>query len=194
MPVETIVVGPIQTNCYLLNKQQDCLIIDPGAEAEKIISVINDKKLKPVAIINTHGHYDHVLANGAIKKKYNIPIYYPKDDLYLIDIQKSLYSVIDFPLDHSYERDISIPGFSIRVIPTPGHTEGSCCILIDDLLFSGDMLFAEGYLGRTDLWGGSAEKIKKSLARLLELPDNIKVYPGHGPVTTIGAERKLHGK
>jgi glyoxylase-like metal-dependent hydrolase (beta-lactamase superfamily II) len=194
MQVEKIIVGPIETNCYFVHNGAETIIIDPGAEPENISKYCARRKLKPVAIINTHGHYDHILANMPLKRQYQIPIYYPQADHYLIHLQQRLYAVGDMEIDFEYTDTIEIPGFSCKVLPTPGHTKGGSCILFGDRLLSGDTLFAEGYLGRTDLWGGSDEDMRESLQKLLKLEDAIIVYPGHGPSSTIGQERKNHAR
>jgi len=129
-----------------------------------------------------------------LQKHYGIKIYYPQEDFYLIAYQQLLYDLTDFKPDVQFKDTLEVDGFKIKVIPTPGHTKGSSCLLIDNNLFSGDMLFADGYLGRTDLWGGSAEQIQESLAKLMLLAPDTVVYPGHGPSSTIRQERKNHGR
>lgn len=194
LKIYPVVVGPIETNCYLVtNAQQETLLIDPGAEAEIIKEAVLREGLRPKAILITHGHYDHLLAAPELAKHYSIEIWFPEQDQYLFSAQKAagvLPQDFALPERTSYYTDkLAIPGFSITVIPTPGHTLGQTCFLIEEKLFSGDMLFSGGYLGRTDLWGGSAQEIQVSLKKLLELPDKINIFPGHGPAGTIGAER-----
>lgn len=192
MLLETIIVGELETNCYFLVNDGRTVIVDPGGEANNIIEFLDNKKLTPVAIINTHGHYDHIFANNALQQKFKIPVYFPAEDKYLLPYQEKLFGSPKFKIDHVYRDKIEIENFPLKVIATPGHSKGSSSLLVDNLLLSGDMLFADGYLGRTDLWGGSAEDIKNSLAKLLELSDEVIVYPGHGPSTTIGLERANH--
>lgn len=195
LKIYPVVVGPIETNCYIVaTAGNDAWIIDPGAEAETIIETITQKKLLPKAILITHGHYDHILAAPELATKYAIPVWYPNADQYLLPAEKAagiLPPDFNLPNTHYYTETIETE-IPIQVITTPGHTAGQCCLLIADNLFSGDMLFAEGYLGRTDLWGGSAVAIKQSLQKLLKLPNATKVFPGHGPASTIGIERGYH--
>lgn len=192
MLLETIIVGELDTNCYFLINGSEALIVDPGAGQEEIVDFLHKKQLTPMAIINTHGHYDHIFANNYLQEKFKIPIYFPAEDKYLLPYQEKLFGAPKFKIDHAYKDKLEIKNFPLKVISTPGHSRGSSSILTDNILLSGDMLFADGYLGRTDLWGGSAEDIKDSLRKLLALPDNIVVCPGHGPSTTIGIERDNH--
>lgn len=191
-----VIVGPIETNCYLVaNTVRETIIIDPGAEPEVIRATLEREELKPLAILITHGHYDHILAAPALGQHYTIPIWYPEKDHYLLSAEKAvgiLPKDFELPNVHYYDGTLLQESFSIEVIHTPGHTKGQSCFLIEDNLFSGDMLFAEGYLGRTDLWGGSAEEIQSSLKKLLTLANEIRVFPGHGQASTIGIERGYH--
>ncbi len=159
MIIHKIVVGPLQTNCYILadEKTKECVVIDPGDDVEKISAVINRQKLKPKFILLTHSHFDHVGALDEIKKKFGIVV--------------------------------SSNPEGLTVIETPGHTKDSVCFIVDDKIVSGDTLFYQG-IGRTDLKGGDYKQLEKSLKRLMEFPGHFKVYPGHGPETTIGEERK----
>lgn len=195
-----IVVGPLETNCYLVYDEEtrDCLIVDPGAEADKIFPVIAEENLKPFAILNTHGHIDHIGANRDMKDKYDIPLYMHAGDKdrpsRLNQLELSLFiGAKDSPPVDKFVKDgdeIKIGGGALRVIHTPGHSLGSISLLADGFLLSGDTLFFEG-VGRTDLPGGDPKQIEKSIReRLMTLPDEIEVLPGHGPLTTIGRERE----
>lgn len=188
--VERVIVGPLHTNCYLVTFAEQTVIIDPGADAEKISKKIQALKLNPIAIVNTHGHWDHIMANNELKNKYNIPIYTPLKDQELVHKEKDYYHIGDLAVDHWYNTVLTDLPF--QVIATPGHTAGSSCLLWEDNLFSGDTLFARGYLGRTDLWSGDALAMQNSLQKLLALPDKTLVWPGHAKSSTIGAERKFH--
>ncbi len=194
-----IVVGPLETNCYLVYDEEtkDCLIVDPGAEAEKIFPVIAEEGLKPLAILNTHGHIDHTGANRDMKDKYNVPLLMHAGDKDLMtrlhQLELSLFlgakdsPPVDKPLRDGEE--IRIGRGVLRVIHTPGHSPGSVSLLAESFLLSGDTLFFEG-VGRTDLPGGDPRQIEKSIRdRLMILPDDLEVLPGHGPLTTIGRER-----
>ncbi len=161
-----IVVGPLQTNCYLLaaegseRSRRECIIIDPGDEAEKIINLIKENNLKPKQIIITHNHFDHVEALEEVKKYFNI--------------KTKRGFVVDF-----------------EIIKTPGHTEDGICIVFEKekVIFTGDTLF-KNTIGRTDLEGGDYKKIQESLEKLKKYQDDFKVYPGHGQETTIGEEKQ----
>ncbi|MDR1453086.1 MAG: MBL fold metallo-hydrolase [Candidatus Margulisbacteria bacterium] len=190
--VERVVVGPIHTNCYLVTSGGQTLIIDPGAAAARISAKIKELQLRPIAVINTHGHWDHIMADNAVKQEYNLPLLTPAADQWLIEKEKDYYHIGDLAVDQWYtdKLDIALP---IQVIATPGHTPGSSCLLLENHLFSGDTMFAGGYLGRTDFPGGSAADMQKSLQKLLALDDSIIVYPGHEESTTIGQERGFYG-
>ncbi|MDR1997612.1 MAG: MBL fold metallo-hydrolase [Candidatus Margulisbacteria bacterium] len=189
--VERIIVGPLHTNCYLATYAGQTVIIDPGAEAEKISARLAELGLNAVAIVNTHGHWDHLMANSALRARYAIPVFSPLADRELIEQEKEHYHIDALCLDKWYDTELAL-AVPFQVIQTPGHTPGSTCLLLDGHLFSGDTLFAGGYLGRTDLWGGDAGAMQRSLARLLELPDETLVWPGHEESSTIGQERGFY--
>ncbi|GBR72393.1 putative Zn-dependent hydrolases of the beta-lactamase fold [Candidatus Termititenax spirochaetophilus] len=191
--IECVTVGPIHTNCYLVEYDGRTIVIDPGAEPQKIIRKITELKLTPAAVVNTHGHWDHIMADTAVKNHYKIPLFTPEADRAIIEGQKDFYHIGELQVDHWYTDtlDIDLP---IKLIQTPGHTPGSTCLLLEDVLFSGDMMFAGGYLGRTDFPGGDEKAIQKSLQKLLALPDNVKVLPGHDEASTIGQERLFYAK
>ena len=200
----TVNVGMIGTNCYIVYKEngdikKEAIIVDPGDDAHKIVDVIDELEVNPVAILLTHGHFDHILATNKIADKYNIKVYAHKaEQELLLDAEKNL--------SKGYRRDckvinarsledneeIILAGIKIKVLNTPGHTIGSSCYLLEEsnILLSGDMLFRES-VGRTDFPTGSDSDILNSLNNvLMKLDDDIEVYPGHGPSSTIGYERK----
>jgi glyoxylase-like metal-dependent hydrolase (beta-lactamase superfamily II) len=194
------VVGPLDTNCYLVYCAEtfDCAVIDPGAEAERIFPLILEMELKPSLILNTHGHIDHVGANREIKEKFNIPLWIHKlDNPMLAEVQHSELSFFlgateSPPADRLLQDGdvISIGRTTLRVLHTPGHTPGSVSFEGDGFLFSGDTLF-NGGVGRTDLPGGSTKSLEKSIReRILTLPPETIVLPGHGPWTTVGEEKE----
>ena len=200
MKFQMIVVGPLEANCYLVYDEEtrECLIVDPGAEADKIFPIIAEEELKPIAIINTHGHIDHIGANRDMKDKYDIPLYMHAGDKDRAtrpnQLEMSLFiGAKDSPPADQFLKDgdeIQVGRGLLRVIHTPGHSPGSISLLADDFLLSGDTLFFEG-VGRTDLPGGDQRQIEKSIReRLMILPDDLEVLPGHGPLTTIGRERE----
>ena len=198
LTVHKIVVGRWFVSCYLVSKGNKVLVFDPGDDVEKIIERLDANSLIPLAIINTHAHYDHVGAVQELKDKYNIPFLLHSKDKRLLN-HASIYRsfvgesvkfkipVIDSFLDESDE--LVIEDFKVKVLHTPGHTEGSVCFLMYDFIITGDTLM-KGKVGRTDLPGADIEKYKQTLIKLLELPDLTKIYPGHGEDTTIGIERE----
>ncbi|MBN1405656.1 MAG: MBL fold metallo-hydrolase [Candidatus Omnitrophica bacterium] len=194
--IDRIIVGELETNCYLLadENSKKCAVIDPGGDFYKIRKHIDRKGFAPVFIINTHGHADHILSDD----EFNLPIYIHEDDAgFLTDPQRNLSGLYggltvrrkpDMLLKDG--DTIELSSLMIKVIHTPGHTPGGICLLCEDILFSGDTLFAAG-VGRTDLPGGDEAKLIHSIEKKLYLLDeNIKVFPGHGGYTTIGREKR----
>ena len=197
MDFSVIVTGVLEENCYVVhNDSKKCVIIDPGDDGDTILDFISDNELCPLAILLTHGHFDHVGAVVAIKEKFNIPVYIHQKDEYMISDPEQK-GIFDFGENDEFEADkyledeqiICFDDLCFKVLHTPGHSAGSCCFLIDDCLFSGDTLF-EGSIGRCDLEGGSFAKIMKSINnKILILPDELRVMPGHGDFTDIGTEK-----
>jgi len=194
------VVGPLDTNCYLVHcgETLECAVVDPGAEADHIFPLILEFGLKPVYIINTHGHIDHIGANRDVKDKFGIPLgIHSLDGPLLEKVQQFELSFFlgakesppaDFLLKDG--DSIAIGKSALLVIHTPGHTPGSVSLLGDGILFSGDTLF-NGGVGRTDLPGGSTRDLEQSIReRILTLPPETIVLPGHGPWTTVGEEKE----
>jgi glyoxylase-like metal-dependent hydrolase (beta-lactamase superfamily II) len=194
-----IVVGALETNCYLVycDETRACAVVDPGAEHELIFPVIFEEGLTPVLLINTHGHIDHIGANKDIKDHFGVPLYIHAADNPMLgkpqQLELSLFlGAKDSPPADHFMTDgevIPIGNGSLRVLHTPGHSPGSVSLLGDGFLLSGDTLFMEG-VGRTDLPGGSQKQLEQSIReKIMTLPDEIVVLPGHGPHTTIGQER-----
>ena len=197
-----LVVGPVQTNCYLVmnQKTKETIIVDPGAEADRIVSALTKMQAKPVAILLTHGHFDHAGAAASLAEKYGLLVYaHEKEAETLADSRINLsgpmaggavtYHADIFLKD---EQEIDLAGFHIRVLFTPGHTPGGCCYYMEqeDVLFSGDTLFRTS-VGRSDFPGGSASALVRSVKeKLLILPEETHVYPGHMEETTIGYEKR----
>lgn len=200
MIIKTVVVGPLDVNCYILGCEdtKDAAIIDPGDNADEIIKVIHEEGLNPGFIINTHAHFDHVGGVKTIQERFKIDFFLHKEDLFLINNvseQAAAFGLNPIPkpeVDKFVNNGdkISLGNKFINVIHTPGHSPGCVCYHIDNNVFVGDTMFA-GSIGRTDLPGGSYKMLINSIKeRLFPLGDGTIVYPGHGPSTTIENERK----
>jgi glyoxylase-like metal-dependent hydrolase (beta-lactamase superfamily II) len=190
MIINPVALGALQTNCYIVTDEtsKEALVIDPGDEAGKIIDFISAKKLRPVYIAATHGHYDHIGAVREIKDCYAIPFLMYEADLWGLPL-------VGAPSPDRLLKDkdsFDICHLTFDIIHTPGHTPGGICLYNEKekVLFSGDTLF-QGTWGRTDLPYSSEKDMTASLRKLLALPADTKVYPGHGPSTTIGEEQGL---
>ena len=200
MIIEKCVVGVMATNCYLLTNQtsKETVIIDPGAQFNIIKSKINNLQLKPVAILLTHGHFDHIMAAKELSNEFSIDIHVAKPEASVLsDSSLNCSNLIrqNFTLDADVLLEnneiITLADIDIEVIYTPGHTHGGACYYIKDqeVLFSGDTLFFES-VGRTDFPTGDVRSLMHSISsQLLTLPESVKAYPGHGEETTIGHER-----
>ncbi len=199
MKLITLVVGPLEENCYIAYDEDslEAMIIDPGSEADRIASTIDEKGLVPKCIINTHAHWDHIGAVKALKERYNIPFYLHEDDAeWLEEPLASIFGksaaeglTVERWLKHGDEFRLGLR--PVRIIHTPGHTKGGCVVwfMNDDIALTGDTLF-KGTVGRTDFPGGSYPEILKSLQeRLVPLGDECEVYPGHGPKSVMSWER-----
>ncbi len=202
MKHEMVIVGALETNCYLAYDARtlECAIIDPGAEPEKIFPVITHLGLKPTMILNTHGHTDHVGANLDMKERFDVPLLIHRRDLPLLEAMKDselslMLGAKESPAPDGYLEDgqtVVIGKASFVVIHLPGHSPGSVGFHGHGTLFSGDTLFSEG-VGRTDLPGGSRKDLEHSIrTKLYALPPKTLVLPGHGPLTTIGREIEIN--
>ncbi len=206
MKINHYVVGMVQTNCYIVinDETKECFIIDPGASGMQLSEKIRQDGLTPVAVLLTHGHFDHAGAAKTLADEFDIKIYaHEAEKETLEDPQKNVSWMVN--CKESYEADvylkdeemITLAGFEIKVLHTPGHTEGGCCYYIADetIVFTGDTLFAQS-VGRTDFPGGSMSQIVRSIQEKLlalneagNLETDIMVYPGHNDPTTIETER-----
>lgn len=204
MIFETVVVGELGVNCYLLadSTTKEGVVIDPGAESERILAAIKGKGIKVTSILNTHGHFDHVGANKKLTETTGAPLRINKEDEPYLSRAATSAQMYGLSSDNSpppaaylAEGDIiSFGSHQLKVINTPGHSPGGCCFYLknEGVLISGDSLFAES-IGRTDLPGGSQAQLVGAIrAKLLTLPETTKVFPGHGPSTTIGHEKKYN--
>jgi len=206
MKINHYVVGPVQTNCYVVinEKNKECFIIDPGASAKQLAERIRKDGLTPVAVLLTHGHFDHAGAAEELAEEFGIKIYaHEAEKDTLENPQKNVswmmgasetYHANVFLKD---EEVLTLAGFEIKVLHTPGHTEGGCCYYIETeaVIFTGDTLFAQS-VGRTDFPGGSMSQIVRSITEKImtlneagNLETDIMVYPGHNDPTTIETER-----
>ncbi len=195
MEVNSLTVSMFATNCYIVScpDTKEAVVIDPGAEGKAIVSLINRLGVKVKYIINTHAHVDHVGANGKIKDEHSVPILLNRKDLELYNNPgfglKLILKKQPQPEQYLAEGDKVLFGNAkLQVLETPGHTEGGICLFGSSAVFCGDTLFA-GSIGRTDMAGGSYDSLITSIkTKLLTLTPETKVYPGHGPVTTVKAE------
>lgn len=174
MEIKRIVVGPLMTNCYLLINELEMMLIDPGEDVDLILSEINKNQQKLKYIVLTHYHFDHVLAAQAIKNITGAKILVHEKDKDFLDFEADSYL--------KEEEELKIGKKTLKVIHSPGHTKGSICLLGEDEIFVGDLIFEEGY-GRTDLEGGSEREMEESLKKIYKvLKPGMIIYPGHGNV------------
>lgn len=203
MDVQSFSLGPIGTNCYIIQKDEQCLIIDPGWDAPVVQSYIEDEGLTPQAILLTHAHFDHIGAVDELRKSYELDVYLheaEQDWLENAELNRSQFAlggagITTAAPDHLLEEGtLQIGTFTFDVVHTPGHSPGSVSFIFSEAEFivSGDVLFHHG-IGRTDLPGGSIEQLAKSITEhLYTLPDSFTVYPGHGTSTSIGEEKRAN--
>lgn len=198
MKIISMQTGDMFVNCYIVyGKNSEAVVIDPGGSAEKILNQIEANGLKITHILLTHGHFDHIVAVKAIKEKTGAPVcVHQADAPMLADPAKNLSIFVDDPVYAPAadmllkDGDVLFSGeLRIKVLHTPGHSEGSVCFIIENALFTGDTLFYM-YVGRTDFPGSSFEKLKYSVNHILGgLQTDYDVYPGHGIATTLNEER-----
>lgn len=200
LKVNRYVVGPVQTNCYFIinDETKELIIIDPGASPLQLAERVEQDGCKPVAILLTHGHFDHATAAEELAKIFDIKIYaFEAEKEVLEDANLNVSWMIGenkvFHADIFLkdEQELDLAGFHIRVLHTPGHTKGGCCYYLpyENVVFSGDTLFCTS-VGRSDLPGGSESQLIRSIReKLMTMPDRTTVYPGHNDVTTIENER-----
>ena len=197
--VHTLVLGPLQTNCYVVwaEGSSSCVVVDPAHSAEQILAFAARQGLQIAGILLTHGHFDHVGAVEDLREATSCGLWMHNGDYQMRrdPMNDYLYPLHDQDLGEiTFCEDgdkISAPGLTFTVLHTPGHSRGSVCYRVEDVLLSGDTLFAGG-CGRTDLPGGDWSTILVSLADLSELEDSLRVYPGHGESTTLAREKRYN--
>lgn len=198
--IDSRILGMVGTNCYLLCNMdiKECVLIDPADSQDEISRMIDESGCSLKGILLTHGHFDHIMAADAIRDKYGVKVYASCDEKNTLE-QPHINLGEAYGLKLSVKADVwhkdgeilKLAGFDIEALHTPGHTEGGSCYYIREIgvLFSGDTLFC-GSVGRTDFPGGSMSEIVRSIKeKVMVLPDDTKVYPGHGEGTSVGYER-----
>lgn len=204
MICESLAVGPLEVNCFILGCEEtrQGVIVDAGGDAEEIIAAVERLELAIVHIINTHGHFDHIGANRAVKERFGADLLIHNADVPMLGRAADIARAYGIPGENSPPADtfladgmeISFGKQRMTVLHTPGHTPGGCCFYIEaeKKVITGDTLFADS-IGRTDLPGGSHPQLLESVrAKLFTLPDDVVAYPGHGPETTIGHEKRFN--
>ena len=197
MKIQTIPVGQLMTNCYLVCDEQAkvCAVVDPGDEAGRIIDAVERSGCQVRFVLLTHGHYDHFTGLAGLLEKYDVPVYiHPAD---AEEGRNNPWS-LKFPrLDDAHQRwygegdTLTLGSLIIHVLSTPGHSKGSVCLVVEDAILAGDTLFY-GSCGRTDFPGGDYKEMLLSLARLARLEGNYRVYPGHDRATDLEWERRMN--
>jgi len=204
MICEIVVVGPLAVNCIILGCEEtrEGVVVDTGGDAEQIIATVEGLRLNIGQVINTHGHFDHVGANRQVLERFSARLLIHELDAPMLERAAEVARAYGIRGDNSPQPDaflcdgmeISFGACRMKVLHTPGHTQGGCCLYIEKekTVITGDTLFADS-IGRTDLPGGSHEQLLASIqSKLFTLPDDVVAYPGHGPETTIGHERQYN--
>ena len=191
MNIQTLTLGPLATNCYLV-RQDGCsriIIIDPAANSKKLLAALQEQGLTLEAIFLTHAHFDHIGALKNLHAATQVPVFVGEADK--DDPSHMCHDLLLYTDTYREGDELTAAGLRFRVLSTPGHTPGSVCLLCENTLFSGDTLFAGSY-GRTDFPGGSDASMSASLKRLSVLPPETRVLPGHGPASTIADELRTN--
>ncbi len=202
MILKVLVVGPIQSNCYILARERtrQAAVIDPGGDVDKILMALAKDRLSCVYIINTHGHFDHAAENKRLKEVTGAQLVIHRADAPMIIHQARSSGMWGMQVDNSPPPDryveegeeIAFGDISLKVLHTPGHSEGGISLVTDKMAFVGDTLFA-GSIGRTDFPGGDYEGLLRNVReKIFSLGDEVVIYPGHGPKTTVGRERRTN--
>lgn len=187
MNIKLAPMGPYQTNCYIVTINGKDIILDPGVDS---LNWIIKNTTNPIAILNTHGHFDHVWSNSVVKKQFNIPIYCPKDDCFMLEDDPFSQGTPSSKADIEVNADQVLPinDIEIKFHHFPGHTPGCSAIEIQNALFSGDFIF-EGSIGRVDFPYSNSEDMIESIHKVLAWEKDIRIYPGHGNNTTLFKQR-----
>ncbi|MCX6732845.1 MAG: MBL fold metallo-hydrolase [Candidatus Roizmanbacteria bacterium] len=203
MKINTYTLGELQANCYLLEHEGEALIIDPADDSSFLLEEVLRRNLKLVALLGTHGHFDHVMAVGEIQMSFNVPFYIHKKDQFLIDRLENTaehflgHKQIIIPpklIEHIQSGEFQISNFKFNILHTPGHTPGGLSFYFPEEkeVFTGDTLFA-GAIGRTDLSYSNKKDLWSSLKLLLALPEETTINAGHGESSYIGQEKAILG-
>ena len=193
--IEMFTVGMLSTNCYVASchDTNEAIIVDPGldyeSEAQPILNYIKREQLKIKFIVNTHGHSDHINGDAIIQAKFDVPICIHKLDSYFLESLQTNKALPNVLLEEA--NSVKFGKENLKVVHTPGHTRGCICLIGENLIFTGDTLFAGG-IGRTDFAEGSMADMNRSLQKIKKLPDSMLVYPGHGETSMIGEEKRLN--
>lgn len=205
MKIRCLVVGQLQTNCYLVFDESSSqgIIIDPGDDADYISRIISDEKIKPTKIIATHGHFDHIMATAELQLAFDIPFLIHKNDEFLVKRmnETSLYftgvkgglipKINDFL---KQEQEIKVGNLIFKIIETPGHSPGGISLYSqkENTAFVGDLVFVNGGVGRTDFSYSNPLDLESSIKNIFSLPNKTSIFPGHGLETSISEEHKFH--
>lgn len=199
MELKKLVIGPLSVNCYLLQSEENAVVIDPCLFTDALKEFCDNNSNKKITVLLTHCHFDHILGANKIRELYGAQIMIGREDeaglfntkLSLSDRFRAKQTPFNADVLLSDGDVIDLGDIKIKVISTPGHTVGGVSYLCGDALFSGDTLFYESF-GRTDFYGGNAKQLKASIDKLLELPEQTVVYSGHGEETTVSHEKKYN--
>lgn len=199
MLIERLTVGPLQANCFIIGDEitGNAIVVDPGDEPDLIMDIIRERNLNVRYIICTHGHFDHVGAVPDIKEKTGAKVMIHKDEIEIYHAARDMAAFWGYDVEMLPEPDvlvsdgdrIDLGDISFTILHTPGHSSGGICLYGVGIVVTGDTLFA-GSVGRTDFYGGDINKLRESFNRLMSLPEETRVLPGHGPDSTIGIEKR----